>query len=111
MQDQLTAVNKAETLFHIMLKHAYLANIIKSVEPYSQEQKLQTIKDILSLFTKNFKVIYRLRKEPIDKTCLICRLILPKAKQTQADHIHVCRRKKYIAIVKARKGLRKAGSV
>jgi hypothetical protein len=103
-QDRSAATSRAQTLFYIMPERTRLADMIKSTEPRTREQKLQAVQDILYLSTRNFEVMYRPGEEPVDGACPVCRSKLPEAKWTRADHIHTCRRKEYIATVWARKG-------
>jgi hypothetical protein len=94
-----------------MLERGRLADMIKFTEPRTREQKLQAVKDSLSFFTRNFEVMYRLGEEPVDGACPVYRSKLPAAKRIRANHIYICRRKEYIATVKARKGSDHAGSI
>jgi hypothetical protein len=55
--------------------------------------------------------MYRFEKKSIYRICPVCRSNLFKVKRRRADYIYVCRRKKYIAIVMARKILNRADSV
>lgn len=94
-----------------MPKRACLADMIKSLEPRTRDKKLQAVQDLLSLSTRNFEVMYQPEEEPVDGACPVYRSELPVAKRTRADHIHACRRKEYIATVRARKGSDGTGSV
>jgi hypothetical protein len=68
------------------------------------------VQDLLSLSTRNFELMYRPGEEPVHGTCPVCRSTLPGAKRRRADHIHACRRKKYVATAMARKASDGAGS-
>lgn len=100
--DRSAATSRAQTLFRIMPERARLIDMIKSTEPRTREQKLQTVEDMLSLFTRNYEVMYRSGEEPVNGACPVCRSKLPETKRTRADHIHACRRKEFVATVKAR---------
>jgi hypothetical protein len=85
--------------------------MIKFTEPGTRKQKLQAVEDLLSLSTRNFEVMYRPGEKSVDRACPVYRSKLLATKRTRADHIHIYRRKKYIATVKARKGSDHTGSV
>ena len=67
--DRSAAVSRAQTLFRVMLERARLADMIKSTEPRTREQKLQAVEDMLSLSTRNYEVMYRPGEEPADGAC------------------------------------------
>jgi hypothetical protein len=100
--DRSAVVSRAQTLFRIMPERARLADIIKFTKPRTLEQKLQAVKDMLFLFIRNYEVMYRPGKEPVNRVCPVCRSKLPKTKRTRADYIHACHRKEFVATVKAR---------
>jgi hypothetical protein len=98
--DRTSATYRTEALFRVMPERARLAQIMKSNEPRTREQRLKVVEDLTSLCQRNFEVLYRPGEEPVNGACPVCQYRLPDKKAYRVSHIHNCRRREFAAKVK-----------
>lgn len=104
--DRSPATDRAQAVFRVMPECGHIADMIQSMKPHTQEQRLSAVQDLLSLCTRDFEVIYCPGEEAVDGACPVCQCKLPEVKRNRADHIHACHRREFKARAAAKKSSR-----